>query len=55
MMTTMKNEADNTRRPIPPTSAVPHVGKTPSKTRMRIMIRIVPRDIAFPRFHKPSD
>jgi len=36
--------------PYPQARLWPHVGMTPSKTRMRMMIRIVPRDIVFPRF-----
>jgi hypothetical protein len=36
--------------PYPQARLWPHVGMTPSKMRIRIMIRIVPRDITFPRF-----
>jgi hypothetical protein len=36
--------------PYPQPRLCPHVGMTPSKTRMRIMIRIVLKDMAFPRF-----
>jgi hypothetical protein len=34
--------------PYPQARLWPHLGMTPSKTRIRIMIRIVPRDMAVP-------
>ena len=36
--------------PYPQARLWPHVGMTPSRTRMRMMIRMVPRDMMFPRF-----
>jgi hypothetical protein len=69
MMTMMRIRPTIPEGPYPHARLCPHVGMTPSKTRMRMMIRIVPRDIASPRFvdaqlyglttrshnHKPSD
>jgi hypothetical protein len=47
MMTTMRMRPTIPEGPYPQLLLWPHVGMTPSKIRMRIMIRIVPRDMAF--------
>jgi hypothetical protein len=48
MMTTMRMRPTIPEGPYPHPRLWPQVGKTPSKIRMRIMIRIVPSDMAFP-------
>src|SRR5262249_12166108 len=44
-MTTMRMKPTIPEGPYPQARLWPHVGMTPSKTRMRIMIRIVPKDM----------
>jgi hypothetical protein len=48
MMTTMRMRPTIPEGPYRQPLLWPHVGKTPSKIRMRIMIRTVPRDMAVP-------
>jgi hypothetical protein len=48
MITTMRMRPIIPEGPYPHPLLCPHVGKTPSKIRTRIIIRIVPRDMAFP-------
>jgi hypothetical protein len=48
MMTTMRMRPTIPEGPYPQARLWPHVGMTPSKIRMRIMIRIVPKDMAVP-------
>jgi hypothetical protein len=45
IMTTMRISPTIPDGPYPQDRLCPHVGKTPSKIRTRIMIRIVPSDI----------